>query len=154
MSHVREQVRGAVVTLLNTSPTAYRRAYNARIPPMQQVWPYLMVWVESEAIPGGTIHPSKIQERSMTLVIEARVQLPQRETEELENQMDDVAAEIETKLTLTTIQTVLPKIGSFDLTDTRIELAVDQEENPSYGAVVMNYIISYSTIEGIPGTLN
>jgi len=153
MSHVREQVRGAVVTLLNTSPTAYRRAYNARIPPMQQVWPYLMVWVESEAIPDRTIHPSSMQMRDMVLTIEARVQLPQRETEELENQMDDVAAEIETKLTLTAVQTALPKVESFILTDTRLELAVDQEENPSYGAVVMNYLISYATIEGTPGTL-
>ena len=67
--------------------------------------------------------------------------------------MDDIAAEIETKLTLTAVQTALPKVESFMLTDTRLELAVDQEENPSYGAVVMNYLISYATIEGTPGTL-
>jgi hypothetical protein len=153
MAHAREQVRSAIVTLLNTSPTAYRRAYNTRIPPMQQVWPYLMVWAESETITDRTIHPSCMQLRDMTLVVEARVQLPQRETEELENQMDDVAAEIETKLTLTTVQTALPKIESFILTDTRLELVVDQDDVPSYGAVVMNFQISYATIEGTPGTL-
>jgi len=153
MSHAREQVRSAVVTLLNTSPTAYRRAYNTRIPPQQQVWPYLMVWAESESIPDRTIHPSSMQMREMVLVVEARVQLPQRETEEMENQMDDVSAEIETKLTLTALQTALPKVESFILTDTRLELAVDQDDVPSYGAVVMNYQISYATVEGTPGTL-
>ena len=153
MAHVRETVRSAVVTLLNTSPTAYRRAYNTRIPPQQQVRPYLMVWAESEAIPDRTIHPSSMQLRDMSLVVEARVQLPQRETEELENQMDDVAAEIETKLTLAAIQTALPKVESFILTDTRLELAVDMDDVPSYGSVVMNYLISYATTEGTPGTL-
>ncbi len=44
MAHVREQVRSAITTLLNTTPTAWGRAYNSRIPPMQQVWPYLMLW--------------------------------------------------------------------------------------------------------------
>ena len=147
MSHARQQVRDALVTLLNSAPSSYRRAYNTRIPPMQQVWPYLLVWTDSETVTEQTIHPSSLQLRDMNLAIEARVQLPQRETEVLETRMDTVAAEIETKLKLSTMQTSLAHITNFVLTDTRMELAVDQDDVPAYGAITLNYVISYTTVE-------
>ena len=153
MSHARQQVRDALVTLLNATPSSYRRAYNTRIPPMQQVWPYLLVWTDSETVTEQTIHPSSLQLRDMNLAIEARVQLPQRETEVLETRMDTVAAEIETKLKLSTMQTSLAHITDFVLTDTRMELAVDQDDVPAYGAITLNYVISYTTVEGSPETL-
>ena len=153
MSHARQQVRDALVTLLNSAPSSYRRAYNTRIPPMQQVWPYLLVWTDSETVTEQTIHPSSLQLRDMNLAIEARVQLPQRETEVLETRMDTVAAEIETKLKLSTMQTSLAHVTNFVLTDTRMELAVDQDDVPAYGAITLNYVISYTTVEGSPETL-
>jgi len=151
--HAREQVRAAVLALLNTSPVAYRRAYSTRIAPQTQVWPYVMMWTESEAITERTIHPGAIMVREMNLTVEGRVQLPQRETEELETRMDDVAMEIENKLTMTALQTALSTVDSISLVDTRMELAVDQDDVPSFGAVVLNYIISYATIDGLPETL-
>ena len=153
MSHARQQVRDAVVTILNTAPTSYNRAYNTRIQPMQQVWPYLMVWTDSETITDRVIHNGGSQMREMSLTIEARLQLPQRETEVLETRMDTVAAEIETKLKLLSLQTALAKVTSCYLTDTRMELAVDQDDVPSFGAVVMNWLIGYTTNEGSPETL-
>jgi hypothetical protein len=120
---------------------------------MQQVWPYLLVWIESETITDRVIHHGGAQLRDMSLTIEARLQLPQRETEVLETRMDTVAAEIETKLKLLTLQTALTKVTNCYLTDTRMELAVDQDDVPSFGAVVMNWIISYTTEEGKPETL-
>jgi hypothetical protein len=153
MSHARQQVRDAVVTILNTTPASYNRAYNTRIQPMQQVWPYVMVWTESETITDRVINHGGSQMREMSLTIEARLQLPQRETEVMETRMDTVAAEIETKLKLLSIQTALVKVTSCYLTDTRMELAVDQDDVPSYGAVVMNWLIGYTTNEGSPETL-
>lgn len=120
---------------------------------MQNVFPYLMVWTDSEVVVDRVIHHSGAQMRDMNLTIEARLQLPQRETEVLEARMDTVAAEIETKLTLATVQTSQPNVSSFYLVDTRMELAVDQDEVPSFGAVVMNYLVSYTTNEGSPETL-
>lgn len=153
MSHARQQVRDAIVTLLNTSPTNYNRAYNTRIPPMQQVWPYLLVWNETESIPQMTIHPAGLQMRELSLTIEARLQLQQRETETLEARMDTVAAEIETKLTSATIQTALAAVDGITLVDTQMQLAVDENDVPSYGYITMNYTLSYATNEGTPGTL-
>lgn len=154
MSHARQQIRDAIVTLLNASPSNFRRAYNTRIQPAQQVWPYLLVWCGSESVVSGTIHPTDIQDRTATITIEGRLQVPQREVELIETRMDDLAAEIETTLTNTAMLAEVTNLKDIGLNDSTFEVVLSEEDGTvSYAQLTMNFIVRYFTMEGSPETL-
>lgn len=152
MSHARQQIRDALTTLLNTSPTNYKRAYNTRIPPMQQVWPYVLLWFDNESIDETTINPAWWQMRVGTMTIDCRTQLPMRETESLENRLDEMALEIEQKL-VSSASVAAVDIKNIRLLNTAMDVILDDENNPSYGSARMTYEIKYCTNEGTPQTL-
>lgn len=152
MSHVRNQIRDVLTTLLNTSPVNYKRAYNTRIPPMQQVWPYVLLWIENESIEDTTVNPAWWQMRTAVMTIDCRTQLPMRETESLENRLDDLATEIEQKL-VSSASIAAVDIKNIRLLNTAMEVILDDDNNPSYGSARLTYEIKYCTNEGVPQTL-
>lgn len=153
MSHARQQIRDAVATLLNAAPSSYRRAYNTRIQPMQQVWPYLLVWIGTESVTLETIHPGVLLNRVAILTVEARLQVLQRETETMESRMDEIAAEIETTLTVSALQAIVD-VKDISLADSSFDVVMNDEDGSiSFALLTMNFAVNYYTVDGSPEIL-
>jgi hypothetical protein len=151
MSHVRQQVREAAHTLLNTSPTNWQRVFKTSIPPARDVAPYLLVYTDIETSSALDIHIGHLQLRDITLSVRARLRVVDGET--LENTMDTVAAEIETKLNQAALKAALSnKLKAFELLSTSNDIIFDENER-TYAEVALDWRVQVMTTEGVPETL-
>ena len=107
MSHARQQVREAVGTVLGDTNTPYwNKVLESRITTDRDILPYLLVFIESETSTMLTIHPTPILERDMALSIQAHVRIPP-DLETFEDTLDNVAAQVESKLTFANLKAQL-----------------------------------------------
>ena len=99
MSHARQQVREAVATLLKVSPVTWGLVFETRIPPSRAVMPYLLVFSDGEAVDSLTVNMAGIYFRDLSLAVAGRLRLPgNNDTETIEDRMDALAAEVESRL--------------------------------------------------------
>lgn len=152
MAHARQTLREAVANVLDNSMVNYARVYESRLPPLQQVWPHVAVFDETEGDAALTIHAGHIQERDLRLVTEGRLQVVGN-PEDMEDRMDTVAAEIETKLTETALRAVFAKLKLLQLTDTDKRIVFNETSGEiAYAAVTLGWRVVYMTVEGAPET--
>lgn len=91
-NHVRQQLREAIALVVTNLTTTGVRVFQSRAYPLQETdLPCLLVKTESERIDYQTIHASTLQERDITVTIEAVA----RATSNLDDTLDKICKEVE-----------------------------------------------------------
>lgn len=155
MSHVRQTVREAVATLLNASTHSnWTFAYETRIPTArQQQWDFILVYPATEAVQAELIHAPNIYTREMTLNVVGMLRLPgSGDTQTIEDKMDAMSVDIETRLTYAALVAAVSGVESFYLESTSMDVIVTEEGAPDHAELSMVWKIGYSTAEGAPST--
>jgi hypothetical protein len=154
MSHVRQQTREAITALLNSGTHAkWTRAYETRVPSQRQVWPYLMVFSPSDISVKETIHPASIYSKDTTINVVGMLRLPgSGDTQAIEDKMDAMAVDIETRLTYTALNASLPKIQNFSLDSSSFDVITTEEGEVSHAEITMVWRVGYYHNEGAPET--
>lgn len=144
--HVRKQIRNAVKEALQGLGTIGSRVFISRVYPLSQAkLPGLLVFTPSEdsghedSAMGAPIESM----RDMTLQVHGIVAI----SENLEDEMDDIALEVER---------ALDNLGDADVAKiyhgiqgTVTTLSGDEAETP-HGAIAMEFLYTYRTAEGAP----
>lgn len=159
MAHARQTIREAIATVLSTAPTNWVKVFETRIVTSRQVMPFLIVYASDEACTSMLMHPASIYDRTITIQITAMLKMPGTGdgtgmTETVEDRMDVVAAEIETKLTRTSLTAIVPKVKTLELQSTAMEVVVNEADgNISHAELTQTWVVTYDTAEGAPEVL-
>lgn len=157
--HARQTIREAIASILATTPINWASVLQTRIVTTRQIWPFLMIYADDEQAEQVLIHPVGIYDRTATIRIEGMLKMPgtgdgSGNMETIEDRMDAMAAEIETKLTNTTLKSAIAKAQSCDLQSTTMEIITNDDDNSiSHSVITQIWRVQYSTAEGAPETL-
>lgn len=152
MAHVRKQIRDAVAGLLSAAPVEWKRVFASKTPPDRDVLPYLLVYVDSGDYDTLDIHSGHRQQRDYDAVVSCRTRLI--DGEDLENKLDAMAAEVESTLTFSALNTALGgKLRSLELVSDSSDNEVQEGESRTIAEIVLNWRVRVVTIEGNPETL-
>jgi hypothetical protein len=155
MSHVRKTIRDAVITLLNASTHAkWTLAYPTRIPlHRQQPWDYIMVYPSEEPVQAELIHSPNVYTREMTLNVIGMLRMPgNTDTQTIEDKMDAMAVDIETRLTYAALSAAVAGVESFYLVSTAMDVIVTEDDKVDHAELSTVWRVGYSTAEGAPET--
>lgn len=153
MTHARQQIREAVATILSRNPVAWKSVLKQRMEPDRVLWPYLLVFDTPETSDPSTVSDPCIYAREMTLITKGMLRLPGTgDMQTIEVQMDDLAGEIEVKLTQSTLRASIVQIQSLYLAGTDKDIVERETETgiTYHAEVVLSWRISYATEEGSP----
>lgn len=139
--HARKQIRDAVATAITSLTTTGANVYKSRVYPHDTL-PCLSVYTLNERVVQDLTVGSK-QHRVMPLVIEARV----KQNDTLDEELDKIAAEIETAIT--TNAPLLALLKGLELSTTDIELVGGEEEKPC-GLMTLVFDVEYRVNETDP----
>lgn len=159
MAHARQQVREAIAALLAATPSNWSTVLQTRLATSRQVWPFLMVYVTDESAEQILIHPGGLYDRVASINIVGMLKMPgmgngSGDGETVEDRMDAMASEIETKLTVSTITATLPKIKTLTLSSSNMEIVVNEDDGSvSHAVLTQVWQASYDTAEGSPETM-
>jgi len=152
-NHARQQIREAVATLLKVSPTAWGPVFETRVPSSRAVLPYLLVFSDGEAVDASSVNYAGIYVRDLNLIVAGRLKLPgNNDTETVEDRMDALAAEVETKLSFATLLATLTQLKGLRLTSTEMLVVTDEQATPQYAEVTLSFVARYATAEAAPTT--
>lgn len=157
--HARQTIREAVASILATTPINWASVLQTRIATTRQIWPFLMVYATDEQAEQVLIHPVGLYDRTVTINVAGMLKMPgtgdgSGNMETVEDRMDAIAAEIETKLTNTSLKTAVPKVQTLALQSTDMEIVVNDEDGSvSHAALTLAFVITYTTNEGLPEIL-
>lgn len=142
MPHVREQIRGAVVTAVTGLTTTSTRVHNSRTLPLgSSALPALCVYTRTDTPDYSRGQMSRTPRRQLDIHVEGYV-LGDDQTV-----MDDIAAEVETALFASaTVQA----FGPFWLGEQT--MSVDGEGEKLVSIIDMVFRCEYATVEGAPNT--
>jgi hypothetical protein len=150
--HARKQVRDAVATLLNASPVNWQLVTPSRIASSRQVWPYLMVFADGETSEPITVTEPMVSQRSLSVAVVGMMRLPGTgDTQTVEDRMDALAEEVETKLTTAAVRGLVA-INSCSLVSTVMDVFIE-EESVDHAEIKLVYNIVYTTLDGAPSAL-
>lgn len=154
MTHARQQVREAVATLLKATPSTWGQVFETRIPSTRAVLPYLMVFSDGESAEPISPNSAGIYLRDLNIVVAGRLRLPgNNDTETVEDRMDALADEVETKLTFAALLAALAQIKGLHLASTEMSVVTDEQGAAQYAEVTLAFVARYATAEGSPATL-
>lgn len=153
MSHGRKEIRSAIATILRATPTAWKSVAESRIESQRQIWPYLMVFAESETSEADVVNNPSIYGRTVNITVAGMLRLPGTgDTITIEDSMDTMAAEIETKLTQTTLRASVTTLKSLELVSSSMAVIIE-EDGINHAELNMTWRVIYWTTEGLPETL-
>lgn len=153
MSHSRKTIRSAIATILRTTPTNWKSVAESRIESPRQIWPYLMVFAESETSDVAIVNNPSIYERTVNITVAAMLRLPGTgDTITIEDSMDTVAAEIETKLTQDTLRVSVATLKALTLIASSMAVVIE-DDGLNHAELNMTWRVMYWTTEGLPETL-
>ncbi len=157
--HARQTVREAIASLLAATPSNWSTVLQTRLVTQRQVWPFLMVYVTDESVDSMLIHPTSIYDRTAQVNVVGMLRMPGMgngtgDSETVEDRMDAMAAEIETKLTAATLTASVNKVKTVALQSSSMEIVVNEEDGTvSHAVLTQIWQVSYVTAEGSPETL-
>jgi len=157
--HARQTIREAIATILTATPTNWSSVLQTRIATSRQIWPFLMVYAVDESTEQMLIHPVGIYDRTATIHVVGMLKMPgtgdgSGNMETVEDRMDALSAEVETKLTNATLKASVAKVQTLALQSTSMEIVTDEDESTvSHAAVTQVWSVTYATTEGLPETL-
>lgn len=155
MAHARQQIREQIATVLKVTPVSYKAVFETRIAPSRAVMPFLLVFASNESSEQMLIHPTGMYDRSVTINIVGALKMPgtgngTSHTQTVEDLMDAMSAEIETKLKAS----VITKAKTLSLSGTSMEVILnDQDGTVSHAELTQTWIATYDTVEGLPEVL-
>lgn len=139
-SHVRQQVRESVASIVTGLSNTGNRVFTSRVYPVRETdLPCLIIKTESERVSYETINAPAQLEREITVVIEAIA----KATENLDMTLDDICLEVERVMDL-----VSPSTIDMQLTGTNIDTSV--LGNQPIGIATMIYRVKLYTLAGSP----
>lgn len=157
MTHPQQQIRDAVATILKRNPVNWKEVFQTRVDSKRQVWPYLKVYFPDEDAEPSTVNDPCVYSNSPVLIVAAMLLLSgtgDAHTQSIEDKMDDVDAEIKTKLTQSALREIVPKVHSFSYFRTEKDVVYeDFEGGVDHAVVITLWRVSYATLEGSPGSL-
>ncbi len=153
MAHARQQIIEDVVDILNATPTTWKTALAGRVEPLRIIWPYLLVFADSEKEEAMTVHSPSPITRDMSLNVVGKIKLPgNADTSSIEDSMNALCSEVETKLTSAALRATLPNTRlSLEATD--MNVMVTEEDKIDHAEIIMSFSVKYQTLEGSPDTL-
>lgn len=98
MSHVRTQIRAALVAHLTGLSTTGTAVFGQRTRPNTDVLPYLKVWIGDDSGEMTTVGTDYIEQRSADLVIEAYA----KDSADMESVLDQIALEVQQRIATAT----------------------------------------------------
>jgi len=153
-NHARQQIREAVATLLKVAPSTWGPVFETRIPTSRAVMPFLMIFADGESVDSISVNSPGVYFRDMNIAVAGRLKLPgNNDTETVEDKMDAVSSEVETKLGYSALLATLPQIKGFRLVSTEMTVIVDDQDAPQYAEVTLAFVARYATAESAPTTL-
>jgi len=147
MPHARKQIRDAAVTALTGLTTTGARVYPSRAVPVQEDrLPALLVYTREETSGVDTIGGAG--SRGLQRICSLRVEGICQSIADLDDQADDIAAEVETALAAD------PSLGGLakDLQLTQTEIGFTDEGGQPIAGVRMIFAVQYRTRERAPST--
>ncbi len=142
MAHARETIRTLIKTRLTSLSTTGANVYSMRVYPVETL-PCLSIYINNESVESITLNGD--QYRVIDLTVEGRA----KATSELDNTLDDIAAEVETALF--TDETLSGNVKSIEYVATEIELN-DELEQPA-GIIRLSFNVFYRVNKTTPTTI-
>ena len=137
MSHLRKQIRDALVTRLTGLATTGASVFGRRIRPTLAVPPFLLVYLGDDSGELLTVDDSRCEQHSADLVIEAYA----KDTADMEDLLDQMALEVQTQIATTpdlTFGALIKDIGA-----PRISPDIDVSLEKPCGLNRITYPITY-----------
>lgn len=154
MTHACEQISAAAAALLATTPVTWGLVFETRLPTSRAVMPFLMVFDDGEPLDAISAVAPGIYQRDLNLVVAARLRLPgNNDTETAEVRMNAALAEIESKLTFSTLLVSLSQLKGLRLASVEKVVVTDEQAVPQYAEVTLMYVARYFTAAGAPETM-
>lgn len=142
MTHVRQQIREAAATALTGLTTTGANVFQSRKRPLgESKLPCLLVFTDEEQISGTSVHGPAMLDRRVQL----RVVALAKDTTDLDDALDTIAAEVETALGNTTLG---GKVSGLVLTGTTVDF--DDSTDKPVGQIVLTYEANYFTLANAP----
>jgi hypothetical protein len=154
MTHARQQIREAAATLLKAAtPVTWGQVFETRIPSSRAVMPYLLIFSDGESMSADSVNLPGVYLRDLNLLVAGRLRLPgNNDTETVEDRMDALAAEVETKLKFSALVTTLTQLKGLRITNTEMTVVIDDQDSPQYAEVTVSFVARYATAEALPET--
>lgn len=154
MSHIRAQVKDALATILGTSPTTWGRVYKTRVQSTRQVWPYLMLYSAGDTTEILSVDDPIIYQRNVSIVIVGMLRMPSNSDKQtIEDKMDALSLEVETKLTSAAVRSALTGIESLSMESTALDLIVTDDDVIDHAEVTMKWNVVCANSENSPSTI-
>jgi hypothetical protein len=146
MTHVRQQIRAAVVTALTNLTTTKKRIYATRVHPVNDnELPCLLIYTRDENSEPITMQQPRRIRRILTLAVDGVVKL----NEGYDNKVDTIAVEVEAALYNNASLNALIK----DIFLTATEIKITGEAEKPVAVVSMSFQVEYYTPENNPETI-
>lgn len=155
MSHIRTQIKDAIATILDAGTHASWYITNkTRITPKRQNWPFLMVYSTGDNCEVLSVLNPTIYRRTVNITIVGMIRLSGNgDTETVENTIDTMALDIETRMTNTALRAVIPAYESMALISTSSEVVVTEDDVIDHAELTMVYEVVCATDESSPAVL-
>lgn len=142
-NHLRRQIREAVGTIVTGLTTTGARVFQSRDYPLQTAdLPGLLIYTRRETSQPSTIHPGRVVERAVQVVIEGVA----KATADLDDTLDQIAKEIE--IAMAGPPAALLALSD-DATLRSTDIDAQNAEKPT-GHIRMTYLVEYSNAENAP----
>lgn len=154
--HARQQIREGFETLLKTAPlTSWKSVQPQRIASTRQIWPYMMVFSENDKVETMNENQPAVYLRTVKITTIGMLRLPSNNDKQtIEDKMDALALDIETRITFAALIAVPLRVQSLVLIDTEMELVANPiDETIDHAEVMHTWEVGYATLEGAPQTL-
>ena len=142
MSHVRQQIRDAAVTALTGLATTGSRVFASRKRPVGDAkLPCLLVFTDEERIDAASVHNPAVLDRRLEL----RVVGLTKDTTDLDDALDTMAAEVETVLGGASLGGLCKS-----LTLSGIQVDLDESLEKPVGQIALTFEANYFTVANAP----
>jgi len=145
MSHVRQQIREQIGTILTGLASTGSNVYESRVYPLNESnLPALLIYTKAETSSISTIGTSLGVDREITVIVEVYV----KANSNFDDTVDTVCAEVEVAMGSNRTLNDTARFNYLESTD--IEFSGDGE-NP-VGVATMSFIVQYRTLQNAPET--
>jgi len=145
MPHVRQQIREAAATLLTGLTTTGIRVSQSRMRPRADaLLPALLIETNEEQITPNTIGTNL--QRDLTLTVRGVA----KATSNLDDTLDTIASEVETAIAGGSTFSGLAAQTALQ----RITVDFDDSTDKPVGVVALDYLVTYFTNAGTPGSVS
>ena len=154
MSHVRKLVRDGIADLLDVNKVLYSSVYRSRVQSTRQVMPYVMIFSEGESDEVISVCDPTVYNRTISINVIGLLKMPTgSDTQTIEDKMDDMAVEIENKITGGALRALVPSVQTLRLTSTILEVVITTDDTISHAEVTIKMEVGCATTEGVSSSL-